>query len=97
MESALRGGIALELGLGAMLLQRPDTSAASAETPGSGLPLPHGPGGEMDPLGTVGLALLAYGLVQLLSKVVDKLPVWRAGDVPTARRDDETVSDAARS
>jgi hypothetical protein len=85
MESALRGGIALELGLGAMLLQRPDSSAASAETPGSGLPLPHGPGGEMDPLGTVGLALLAYGLVQLLSKVVDKLPVWRAGDVGPAR------------
>lgn len=84
MESALRGGIALELGLGAMLLQRPDT-ATSVETPGAGLPLPHGPGGEMDPLGTVGLALLAYGLVQLLSKVVDKLPVWRAGDVAAAR------------
>lgn len=29
-----------------------------------------------DPLNTVGLALLAYGLVQLLSKVVDKLPLW---------------------
>ena len=31
-----------------------------------------------DPLNTVGLALLAYGLVQLLSKVVDRLPLWRA-------------------
>lgn len=29
-----------------------------------------------DPLNTVGLALLAYGLVQLLSKVVDKIPIW---------------------
>lgn len=33
----------------------------------------------IDPLNTVGLALLAYGLVQLLSKIVDKLPLWRAG------------------
>jgi hypothetical protein len=81
MEPAFRGGIALELGLGAMLLQRPDTATAAAEAPGTGLPLPHGAGGEMDPLGPVGIALLAYGLVQLLSKVVDKLPVWRAGDV----------------
>lgn len=32
----------------------------------------------LDPLNTVGLALLAYGLVQLLSKIVDKLPLWRA-------------------
>lgn len=38
--------------------------------------------GSMDPLGTVGLALLAYGLVQLLSKVVDKLPVGRHGGDP---------------
>lgn len=30
-----------------------------------------------DPLNTVGLALLAYGLVQLISKIVDKLPLWR--------------------
>lgn len=34
-----------------------------------------------DPLNTVGLALLAYGLVQLLSKVIDKLPLFgRASD-----------------
>lgn len=33
--------------------------------------------GAMDPLNTVGLALLAYGLVQLLSKIVDKLSLWR--------------------
>jgi hypothetical protein len=32
-----------------------------------------------DPLNTVGLALLAYGLVQLLAKVIDKLPVFKAG------------------
>lgn len=36
------------------------------------------PAGE-DPLSVVGLALLAYGLVQILAKVVDKLPVWRSG------------------
>lgn len=36
-------------------------------------------GAETDPLNTVGLALLAYGLVQLLSKVIDKLPVFKAG------------------
>ena len=42
-------------------------------------------GGEADPLGTVGLALLAYGLVQLLSKVVDKLPVGKnAGEAAGA-------------
>jgi hypothetical protein len=32
-----------------------------------------------DPLGTVGIALLAYGLVQLLSRVVDRLPFGRPG------------------
>lgn len=31
-----------------------------------------------DPLATVGLALLAYGLVQLLARVVDRLPFGRA-------------------
>ena len=36
------------------------------------------PGGQPgDPLGTVGIALLAYGLVQLLSRVVDRLPFGR--------------------
>lgn len=45
------------------------------------------PPGALDPLNTVGLALLAYGLVQLLSKIVDKLPLWRAapGDAAAAR------------
>jgi chromosome segregation ATPase len=32
-----------------------------------------------DPLSTVGLALLAYGLVQLLSKFIDKIGFGRAG------------------
>lgn len=31
-------------------------------------------------LNTVGLALLAYGLVQLLSKVLDKMPIWRTAE-----------------
>lgn len=35
-----------------------------------------------DPLNTIGLALLAYGLVQLISKIVDKLPLWRGGSDP---------------
>jgi hypothetical protein len=52
-------------------------------TPGVAVPAdaaqPPVAGGEGDPLGTVGIALLAYGLVQLLSKVVDKLPVWKGG------------------
>ncbi|HET7462883.1 MAG TPA: hypothetical protein VFJ82_16640 [Longimicrobium sp.] len=64
------------LALGVALLQRGDTTAA-AQPPTDPLPIPRGR--ENDPLSTVGLALLAYGLVQLLSKVVDKLPVWRAG------------------
>lgn len=40
-----------------------------------------------DPLNTVGLALLAYGLVQLLAKIVDKLPLWRTtpGDASDAK------------
>jgi chromosome segregation ATPase len=32
-----------------------------------------------DPLNTVGLALLAYGLVQLLSKFIDKIGIGRTG------------------
>ncbi|HSU12998.1 hypothetical protein [Longimicrobium sp.] len=87
MDSPIRGGIVLGAGLGAMLLQHSDT-AAVAEVPDAGIALPRGGEGEMDPLNTVGLALLAYGLVQLLSKVVDKLPVWRgdahAGPAPAA-------------
>ena len=35
------------------------------------------PAAAPDPLSTIGLAVLAYGLVQLLGKVVDRLPVGR--------------------
>jgi hypothetical protein len=83
MESAYLERAALGLGLGVVLLQHGDTAATAEPTPPV-LPDAHGRGGEMDPLGTVGLALLAYGLVQLLSKVVDKLPVWRGGDAQAA-------------
>jgi len=57
-----------------VLLQRADS--ASALQPDVPIPGAHGP---QDPLETVGLALLAYGLVQLLAKVIDKLPSWRGG------------------
>ncbi|HEX8830738.1 MAG TPA: hypothetical protein VF705_06205 [Longimicrobium sp.] len=68
------------MALGAVLLQRADTASALQPLPDQPGALPGAqPGGPMDPLNTVGLALLAYGLVQLLSKVVDKLPAWRAG------------------
>jgi hypothetical protein len=45
-------------------------------------PLPGGgtaelPGGSGDPLASVALALLAYALVQLLSRLVDRLPMGR--------------------
>ncbi|HEX7239005.1 MAG TPA: hypothetical protein VF263_01955 [Longimicrobiaceae bacterium] len=61
-------------------LPRPGGSTYAGE---AGLALPQ-VGGDVagqpaDVLNTVGLALLAYGLVQLLSKVVDRLPLWRAG------------------
>jgi hypothetical protein len=46
-----------------------------AGEPGQAAPV--APTHGTDPLGTVGLALLAYGLVQLLSKVVDRLPLGR--------------------
>jgi hypothetical protein len=67
------------LGLGVALLQGGDTTAAVQPAPGDPLRIPGAPGGENDPLGTVGLALLAYGLVQLLSKLIDKLPAFRSG------------------
>ena len=67
------------LGLGVALLQGADTTAAVQPAPGDPLRIPGRPGGENDPLGTVGLALLAYGLVQLLSKLIDKLPAFRSG------------------
>lgn len=35
-----------------------------------------------DPLATVGLALLAYGVVQLLARVVDRLPFGRGDAAP---------------
>jgi hypothetical protein len=75
MEPVYRDVASLVLGV--VLLQRGDTTAAAQPHPDAALPVPtpH----DSDPLSTVGLALLAYGLVQLLSKVVDKLPVWRAG------------------
>lgn len=69
------------------------------QTTPSGVP-GSGPGGvlpgQVDPtLETVGLALLAYGLVQLLAKVLDKLLVTRAGEgaptqviVPSFRDED---------
>lgn len=47
--------------------------------PVSPLPPPGSAGQPGDPLGTVGIALLAYGLVQLLSRVVDRLPFGRPG------------------
>ncbi|HEU4456411.1 MAG TPA: hypothetical protein VFR81_25310 [Longimicrobium sp.] len=53
----------------------PASAAAADAVPGAAA----AGGSEADPLNTVGLALLAYGLVQLLSKVIDKLPVFKAG------------------
>jgi len=49
-----------------------------------GVQMPAGDAGALarrgadDPLSTVGLALLAYGLVQLLSKFIDKIGFGRA-------------------
>jgi len=65
------------------------TPAVADAVPGAAVPADAVPGAaagglEADPLNTVGLALLAYGLVQLLSKVIDKLPVFKAGGEPHA-------------
>jgi len=64
----------------------PLTPAAAGAVPGAAVPDDPVAGAAAaggleaaDPLNTVGLALLAYGLVQLLSKVIDKLPVFKAG------------------
>ena len=51
--------------------------------PGAQIPVSGDPGalvrrGADDPLSTVGLALLAYGLVQLLSKFIDKIGFGRS-------------------
>lgn len=45
---------------------------------------PPGSGGA-DPLNTVGLALLAYGLVQILGKVIERLPIGRGSAADRAR------------
>ncbi|MFL5384708.1 MAG: hypothetical protein ACJ8GN_19465 [Longimicrobiaceae bacterium] len=83
MEPVSHARVVLGLGLGAVLLQKSDTSASSQVPLDPEVALPRGGGGgEMDPLNTVGLALLAYGLVQLLAKVVDKLPVGRGEPQP---------------
>ncbi len=51
----------------------------AAADPAAG-PAGSTPATGSDPLNTVGLALLAYGLVQLLSKVVDRLPLGRGAE-----------------
>lgn len=53
--------------------------------PGAQVPSQQDAGGYVhrgadDPLSTVGLALLAYGLVQLLSKIIDKIALNRGSD-----------------
>jgi hypothetical protein len=57
--------------------------SGAAGMPGTQMPVPGEPGGYLrrsdDPLSTVGLALLAYGLVQLLSKFIDKIALGRSG------------------
>jgi hypothetical protein len=58
-----------------------------AAPPGSSTPVPDGamlPGQPDTSLETVGLALLAYGLVQLLAKVLDKLLTTRAAEAAPA-------------
>jgi hypothetical protein len=47
--------------------------------PGETGPSAHRSPVSDDPLNTVGLALLAYGLVQLLSKFIDKIGMGRTG------------------
>lgn len=68
-------------GLAGLRVQLPGPSIPEVTVPSDAGP----PGGAVppnDPLSTVGLALLAYGLVQLLAKVVDKLPVGGRGGEP---------------
>jgi hypothetical protein len=48
--------------------------------PVAGVPLSGGPASEPavgDPMASVGIALLAYALVQLLGRVIDRLPIGR--------------------
>jgi hypothetical protein len=59
------------------------SQTAAAGLPGAQIPVSGDPGavvrrGADDPLSTVGLALLAYGLVQLLSKFIDKIGFGRS-------------------
>ncbi|MET0399790.1 MAG: hypothetical protein ABW277_23585 [Longimicrobiaceae bacterium] len=58
-------------------LPGPLVQPGSPVDPATGLPGTSSAGQPGDPLGTVGIALLAYGLVQLLSRVVDRLPFGR--------------------
>lgn len=58
-----------------LILLQTAPSGVPGSGPGGGFP------GQVDPtLETVGLALLAYGLVQLLGKVLDKLLASRAAE-----------------
>jgi hypothetical protein len=63
----------------AMPLQGAAPAQLAQAEPGALLPLPTDPaagaGSTGDPLASVGLALLAYALVQLLARVVDRLPI----------------------
>lgn len=60
-------------------LPGPGAQPGSPVDPATALPGSSATGQPGDPLGTVGIALLAYGLVQLLSRVVDRLPFGRPG------------------
>jgi hypothetical protein len=66
--------------------------------PATQIPVPGEPSGYLrrgdDPLSTVGLALLAYGLVQLLSKFIDKIALGRG--VPEHRSASGVFSDEDR-
>lgn len=48
-----------------------------------------------DPLNTVGIALLAYGLVQIIAKVIDKLP-WRGAGYDMRAEQKDRFSDEDR-
>ncbi|HEU0077934.1 MAG TPA: hypothetical protein VFQ76_09825 [Longimicrobiaceae bacterium] len=77
-------------------LPAPLVQPGSPVDPATALPGTPPAGQPGDPLGTVGIALLAYGLVQLLSRVVDRLPFGRpgaaeAGDVGFTRDDRKRI------
>lgn len=54
-------------------------AALQAMEPGTPAPLPGSPAPPGDPLASVGIALLAYALVQLLARVIDRLPIGKNG------------------